>query len=108
VALPRQWRHVQAMVARAEWRSALPDVSGGLLVAVGWSHDMSYVPRLASTGFHPGRRPVLRDQGAGVRLASLVVHGSCAVQEAHLRGLDEYCPPSSSGRIRRPTMRWSL
>jgi hypothetical protein len=90
VVLPRRWRHVQAVAARAEWLSALPDVSGELLVAAAWLHDIGYAPRLASTGFHPldGGR-FLRDKGAGLRLASLVAHHSCAVHEARVRGLEE-------------------
>jgi hypothetical protein len=88
-ALPRRWRHVQAVAAQAERLSALPDVSGELLVAAAWLHDIGYAPRLAITGFHPldGAR-FLRDNGAGVRLASLVAHHSCAIYEARVRGLD--------------------
>jgi hypothetical protein len=90
VVLPRRWRHVQAVAAQADRLSWLPDVSGELLVAAAWLHDIGYAPRLADTGFHPldGAR-FLRDQGAGVRLASLVAHHSCAVHEARVRGLEE-------------------
>ena len=89
VALPRRWRHVQAVAARAERLRGLPAVSGELLVAAAWLHDIGYAPRLAVTGFHPldGAR-FLRDKGAGDRLASLVAHHSCAVYEARVRGLD--------------------
>ena len=88
VALPRRWRHVQAVAARAVRLSALPDVSGELLVAAAWLHDIGYAPTLIVTGFHPldGAR-FLRDRGAGGRLASLVAHHSCAVHEAQVRGL---------------------
>jgi hypothetical protein len=90
VALPRRWYHVQAVAAQAERLSALPEVSGELLVAAAWLHDIGYAPRLASSGFHPldGAR-FLRDKGAGVRLVGLVAHHSCAVHEAHVRGLEE-------------------
>jgi hypothetical protein len=89
VVLPRRWRHVQAVAAQAERLSRLPGVSGELLVAAAWLHDIGYAPRLASAGFHPldGAR-FLRHRGAGVRLASLVAHHSCAVHEARVRGLD--------------------
>jgi HD domain len=90
VALPRRWRHVQAVAAQADRLSFLPEVSGELLVAAAWLHDIGYAPRLAVTGFHPldGAR-FLRDKGAGDRLASLVAHHSCAVHEARVRGLEE-------------------
>jgi HD domain len=90
VVLPRRWRHVQAVAAQAERLSRLPHVSGELLVAAAWLHDIGYAPRLASTGFHPldGAR-FLRHKGAGDRLASLVAHHSCAVHEARVRGLEE-------------------
>ena len=90
VILPRRWRHVRAVGAQAERLSRLPDVSGELLVAAAWLHDIGYAPRLASTGFHPldGAR-FLRHKGAGDRLASLVAHHSCAVHEARVRGLEE-------------------
>jgi hypothetical protein len=90
LALPRRWRHVQAVAAQAERLSWLPGVSGELLVAAAWLHDIGYAPRLASTGFHPldGAR-FLRNRGAGDRLASLVAHHSCAVYEARVRGLGE-------------------
>ena len=88
-ALPRRWRHVQAVAAQAERLCGLPDVSGELLVAAAWLHDIGYAPSLVVTGFHPldGAR-FLRDEGVGGRLASLVAHHSCAVYEARVRGLD--------------------
>jgi hypothetical protein len=89
VALPRRWRHVQAVAAQAERLCRLPGVSGELLVAAAWLHDIGYAPSLAVTGFHPldGAR-FLRGEGAGGRLACLVAHHSCAVYEARVRGLD--------------------
>lgn len=88
-ALPRRWRHVQAVAAQAKRLTGLPDVSGELLVAAAWLHDIGYAPRLVVTGFHPldGAR-YLRDRGADDRLACLVAHHSCAVHEARVRGLD--------------------
>ncbi len=87
--LPRRWRHVQAVAAQAERLSGLPGVSGELLVAAAWLHDIGYAPSLVVTGFHPldGAR-FLREEGADDRLASLVAHHSCAVHEARVRGLD--------------------
>ena len=88
-ALPRRWRHVQAVAAQAERLSGLPGVSGEVLVAAAWLHDIGYAPGLIVTGFHPldGAR-FLRGEGAVSRLASLVAHHSCAVYEARVRGLD--------------------
>jgi hypothetical protein len=70
--------------------SALPDVSGELLMAAAWLHDIGYAPRVAVTGFHPldGAR-FCAIKGADVRLASLVAHHSCAVHEARVRRLEE-------------------
>jgi hypothetical protein len=89
-ALPRRWHHVQAVAAQAERLSRLPDVSGDLLVAAGWLHDIGYGPGLVVTGFHPldGAR-FLRERGTDRRLVSLVAHHSCAVHEARVRGLDD-------------------
>jgi hypothetical protein len=88
-ALPRRWRHVQAVAAQAERLASLPDMSGELLVAAAWLHDIGYAPGLVVTGFHPldGAR-YLRERGADDRLACLVAHHSCAVHEARVRGLD--------------------
>ncbi len=88
-ALPRRWRHVQAVAAQAERLTGLSDVSGELLVAAAWLHDIGYAPSLVVTGFHPldGAR-YLRGQGIDDRLVCLVAHHSCAVHEARVRGLD--------------------
>lgn len=89
-ALPRRWRHVQAVAGKAEHLSALPGASADLLVSAAWLHDIGYAPDLAMVGFHPldGARFLRRIQ-AGDRLARLVAHHSCAVHEARVRGLDE-------------------
>ncbi len=39
-ALPRRWRHVQAVAGKAEHLSALPGVSADLLVSAAWLHDI--------------------------------------------------------------------
>jgi hypothetical protein len=77
------------VAAQAGRLCGLPGVSGELLVAAAWLHDIGYAPSLVVTGFHPldGAR-FLRDEGVGGRLASLVAHHSCAVYEARVRGLD--------------------
>lgn len=88
-ALPRRWRHVVGVAARARKASSLFSVEdANLLVDASILHDIGYSPRLASTGFHPldGAR-YLRSQGVSDRLCALVAHHSCAYLEAELRGL---------------------
>jgi hypothetical protein len=89
-ALPRRWRHVQAVGRKAERLATLPGVECDLLVSAAWLHDVGYAPDLAEIGFHPldGGR-FLRMVEAGERLARLVAHHSCAVHEARVRGLDK-------------------
>lgn len=89
-ALPRRWRHLQAVAAKAERLSVLSGVCGELLVAAAWLHDIGYAPALVDTGFHPldGAR-FLRKRGADERLACLVAHHSCAIHEARVRGLGD-------------------
>ena len=89
-ALPRRWRHVQAVAAQAERLSAIPGAAGQVLVAAAWLHDIGYAPDLHDTGFHPidGGR-FLRKLGADDRLACLVAHHSCAVYEARVRRLED-------------------
>ena len=88
-ALPQRWRHVQAVGRKAEKLSGLPGVSGDLLIAAAWLHDIGYAPDLIKTGFHPldGAR-FLRNADWNDRLVPLVAHHSCAVHEAYVRGLD--------------------
>lgn len=87
--LPRRWRHVQAVGAKAAHVSAFLDESDqDVLVASAWLHDIGYAPSLAGTGFHPldgGRW--LRSQGLDDRVACLVAHHTCALLEADERGL---------------------
>ena len=88
VALPRRWKHVQAVGAKAESLGQLVGNDAELLAAAGWLHDIGYAPGIADTGFHAldGARWLLR-QGFELRLASLVAHHSCASYEAEERGL---------------------
>ncbi|KAB1107474.1 HDIG domain-containing protein [Micromonospora aurantiaca] len=87
-ALPRRWRHVQAVGAKAESLGRLVGDDAELLAAAGWLHDIGYAPNIADTGFHAldGARWLLQ-QGFEPRLASLVAHHSCASYEAEERGL---------------------
>lgn len=70
--------------------STLSGVTGDLLVAAAWLHDLGYAPELIDTGFHPidGAR-FLRKLGVEDRLVCLVAHHSCAIYEAQVRGLDD-------------------
>jgi hypothetical protein len=89
-ALPRRWKHVQAVGAKAL------DVGGRLfsaddadaLAMAAILHDVGYSPELVKTGFHPldGAR-WLRAEGWDDRVTSLVAHHSCATIEADERGL---------------------
>ncbi|MDG4795446.1 HD domain-containing protein [Micromonospora sp. WMMD1082] len=89
--LPRRWRHVQAVAAKAERISAaVPVDDRQVLVASAWLHDIGYSPDLVDTGFHPldgGRW--LRRAHHDDRVAALVAHHSCAWLEAEERGLDK-------------------
>jgi HD domain len=86
--LPRRWRHVQGVAARATEVAAHIGEGDGILVSAAWLHDVGYGPDLAATGFHPldGAR-YLTALGAPKRLADLVAHHSYAVLEGRLRGL---------------------
>ena len=89
-ALPRRWQHVQAVAAQAARLSAVPGVTGDVLLAAAWLHDIGYAPDLVDIGFHPidGAR-FLRKLGADDRLVCLIAHHSCAVYEARVRGLED-------------------
>jgi putative nucleotidyltransferase with HDIG domain len=88
--LPRRWQHVQAVGAQAAQLSSISGVTGDLLVAAAWLHDIGYAPNLIDTGFHPidGAR-FLRKLNINDRIACLVAHHSCAVYEARVRGLED-------------------
>ncbi|MFG2048773.1 HD domain-containing protein [Micromonospora sp. NPDC048935] len=88
--LPRRWRHVQAVAAKAARLAPLTSGDDDLLVAAAWLHDIGYAPQIVDTGFHAldGARWLLR-RGFNPRLAALVAHHSCASYEATERGLGE-------------------
>ncbi|WP_231934718.1 HD domain-containing protein [Micromonospora viridifaciens] len=90
IALPRRWRHVRAVAAKAERLSPLVGDDGALLTAAAWLHDVGYAPDIVDTGFHSldGARWLL-GQGFDPRLAALVAHHSCASYEADERGLGD-------------------
>jgi hypothetical protein len=87
--LPRRWRHVRAVAAKADGlRPLYGPEDGEILCAAAWLHDIGYSAEVAMTGFHPldGARH-LRDVGAVPALCALVAHHSGAIHEARLRGL---------------------
>jgi len=88
--LPRRWRHVTGVAARAEWlaASAGPALDGDLVVASAWLHDIGYAPAVVDTGLHAldGARH-LRLLDADEQLVNLVAHHSCAYHAAGRRGL---------------------
>jgi putative nucleotidyltransferase with HDIG domain len=90
VALPRRWKHVQAVADRAERLRPVAGVDADLLVAGAWLHDVGYAEELADLGFHPldGARH-LRALGADSRLCGLVANHSGAMCEAGLRELSD-------------------
>jgi len=88
-SLPRRWRHVQGVAAKATTViQVVPADDKALLVAAAWLHDIGYASGIADTGLHAldGAR-WLRRQGQSPRLAALVAHHSCALFEAEERGL---------------------
>ncbi|MFG2109711.1 HD domain-containing protein [Micromonospora chersina] len=88
--LPRRWRHVQAVAAKARGLVDLVSKDAETLVAAAWLHDVGYAPTVVDTGFHSldGARWLLQ-QGFSHRLASLVANHSCATYEADERGLGD-------------------
>jgi hypothetical protein len=88
-ALPRRWRHVQAVARRAAEISAIPHLDGEVLLPAAWLHDIGYAPELVDRGFHPldGARYLRRLGTVPERVLCLVAHHSCAVIEADERGL---------------------
>ncbi|WP_344166612.1 HD domain-containing protein [Pilimelia columellifera] len=90
-ALPRRWRHVQAVGHKAEEIGRiLPAEDRGVLACAAWLHDVGYAPSLVDTGLHAldGARWLARS-GHAPRVAALVAHHSCASFEAAERGLSE-------------------
>ncbi|MFJ2087612.1 HD domain-containing protein [Micromonospora vinacea] len=90
VALPRRWRHVQAVAAKAHRLGALVPDDAEVLAAAAWLHDIGYAPTIINTGFHSldGARWLLRE-GFSPRIAGLVAYHSCAAYEAEERGLGD-------------------
>ncbi|MET8357966.1 HD domain-containing protein [Micromonospora sp. NPDC005171] len=87
--LPRRWAHVQGVAQKAQALAAAVGDDAALLEAAAILHDVGYAPHLAKTGFHPLDGAVyLKGIDAPGRLVHLVAHHSCAVREAHLRGLE--------------------
>jgi HD domain len=86
--LPRRWRHVRGVAARATSLDVRGAATRSLLVSAAWLHDVGYASPLVETGFHPidGARH-LRRMAADEALVNLVAHHSCASFEASLRGL---------------------
>lgn len=87
--LPRRWRHVQSVAAKANRVAETLYLSDRpVLVAAAWLHDVGYSPELVDSGLHAldGAR-WLRANGHDARIASLVAYHSCAIYEAEERGL---------------------
>jgi hypothetical protein len=88
-ALPRRWKHVQAVGSKAAQVARILSASDAeALVAAAWLHDIGYAPGIADTGLHAldgGRW--LRTHGIDARVGALVAHHSCALFEAEERGL---------------------
>jgi putative nucleotidyltransferase with HDIG domain len=89
-SLPRRWRHVQGVAAKAERLARVVGTDADALIASAWLHDIGYAPEIVDTGLHSldGARWLLR-QHFDSRVAALVAHHSCASFEAEERGLAE-------------------
>jgi putative nucleotidyltransferase with HDIG domain len=89
-ALPRRWRHVEAVARTASEISKVVQGDASVLVAAAWLHDIGYSPDIAASGFHPLDGALyLRSQGANERVCRLVAHHTAASIEAELRGLQD-------------------
>ncbi|KAB2351146.1 HD domain-containing protein [Actinomadura rudentiformis] len=87
--LPRRWAHTQGVARQARSIGPILGDRADLLEAAAWLHDVGYAPDLVVTGFHPldGARYLRDASGADDHLCRLVAHHSCALVEAHERGL---------------------
>jgi hypothetical protein len=87
-ALPRRWRHVQAVAAETERLSEAINLDRRRLVSAAWLHDVGYSPAIARCGFHPldGAR-YLRSAGWPDEVCGLVAHHTAARVEAEHRGV---------------------
>jgi putative nucleotidyltransferase with HDIG domain len=102
-ALPRRWDHVQGVAGAAERVAASLALSGEVLIAAAWLHDIGYAPDVVKTGFHPldGAR-YLAGLGTPERIVNLVARHSNAILEAKLRGIGDLVAvfPDECGALR--------
>ena len=102
-ALPRRWEHVQGVAGKAERVTASLALSGEVLVAAAWLHDIGYALDVVETGFHPldGVR-YLAGLGVPERVVNLVARHSNAILEAALRGIGDLVAvfPDEGGTLR--------
>jgi putative nucleotidyltransferase with HDIG domain len=91
-ALPRRWRHVQAVAAEAERLCDIVHIDAAVVVTAAWLHDLGYAPTVADTGFHPldGARH-LRAHGWNDDVCRLVAHHTDAARHA---------PPDVAAQLR--------
>ncbi|MGH3341518.1 MAG: HD domain-containing protein [Carbonactinosporaceae bacterium] len=89
--LPQRWAHTQGVAAQAASLRRILAADADLVVAAAWLHDIGYAPHLVHTRLHPldGARYLRDIVGADERLCRLVAHHTCAMVEAHERGLAE-------------------
>ncbi|MES9543725.1 HD domain-containing protein [Actinomadura sp. NPDC000600] len=87
--LPRRWAHTQGVARQARTLAPILGDRADLLEAAAWLHDIGYAPDLVVTGFHPldGARYLRDTHHTDSHLCRLVAHHSCALVEAHERGL---------------------
>jgi HD domain-containing protein len=87
-ALPRRWRHVQAVAKFAHEISHLVGDCSTVLVSAAWLHDIGYAPDISETDFHPldGAR-YLQTVGIEYQICALVANHTGALVEAELRSL---------------------
>jgi putative nucleotidyltransferase with HDIG domain len=87
--LPRRWEHSKGVAERARSLAPILAEDADLLEAAAWLHDIGYSPAVDVTGFHPldGARHLRDVRQADEKLYRLVANHSCAILEAHQRGL---------------------
>lgn len=90
VALPRRWRHVQAVADDAGRLCDELEVDRDLVVSAAWLHDIGYAPSVADTGFHPldGAR-YLRSHNWDDTICRLVAHHTDAAEQAAAQGFGD-------------------
>ncbi|GAB3429115.1 HD domain-containing protein [Flindersiella endophytica] len=89
--LPQRWAHSQGVAARARTLAPILGENADLVEAAAWLHDIGYAPWLVEVDFHPldGARYLRDSEQADGLLCGLVAYHSCAINEAHERGLDK-------------------